>query len=370
MLAGVLALLTLCAAIGVRVVGATDLPLATPALPLATPSLPVALPTPSLPLPTPSLPLPTPSLPLTAPSLPVPAPSLSPTPPGSTPTPAAQPPPATPGSTAPPAPTDLAGRGVAYRQPGDGSPPAGGLTLGLPSVTFPSGPAGLALALAFLVAVAALPLLIGIALLSMGRMWGAAASLRSARLRMALAAELELPPRELATLSPTSLVKLRDQVAFDELSGVLRRVAGVAAVEREIARARRHKTELTAVFVDLDGLKRVNDSRGHAAGDELIRGVARLLSGALRKNDLVFRYGGDEFVCLLSGVSEEVTAEKFQELRARARQRGMAFSFGTGALAAGDDTVSLLARADQRLYDHRARKPTISPVASIRRSGG
>jgi diguanylate cyclase len=219
-------------------------------------------------------------------------------------------------------------------------------------VTLPAGPLGVTLA----VAIAVLPLLLAMGLLLLGRIWGEARRLRSARLRFALAAELELKPRELAQLSPQGLLKLRDQVAFDELTGVLRRAAGIAAVEREIARARRAGTPLVAAFVDVDGLKRINDTRGHTTGDQALRWVADLLSNGLRRQDLVFRYGGDEFVCLLPEIDLDTAEAKLRDLRTRAVETSMPFSFGATSLRDEDDLVSFLGRADQVLYDSRAQR--------------
>jgi diguanylate cyclase (GGDEF)-like protein len=220
----------------------------------------------------------------------------------------------------------------------------------IPPISVPADAVGIAL----LVAVAALPLLVGIGLIILGRVWGTALSMRNSRLRMALASELELSPRELAALSPSGLLKLRDQVAFDELTGALRRAAGIAAAEREVARARRSHSPLSAVFVDLDGLKRVNDTKGHEAGDAFIRGVATMLRESLRGQDLVFRYGGDEFVCLLPGVGEEIVVDKFHQLRLQALEKGTRFSFGVAELGPHEDLVSFLGRADHRLYAQRS----------------
>jgi diguanylate cyclase (GGDEF)-like protein len=333
----------------------------------ATPTLPVALPTPTLP-PLPPLPIstPTPTLPplpisTPTPSLP-PLPLLNPTPtPSAAPTPpvGGVPPPPSPGAgsdptPSPPAVLQSAPRSYQTQAPNGGHSGAGssqGIVL-LPSVTLPPGPLGVALA----VALAVLPLLLAVGLLLLGRLWGEARRLRSARLRLALAAELDLKPRELAQLSPAGLLKLRDQVAFDDLTGVLRRAAGIASVEREIARARRAHTPLVAAFADVDGLKRVNDAKGHPAGDRLLRGVAELLSGGIRKQDLVFRYGGDEFVCLLPGIGLEAAEEKLRGLRARSLESGLGFSYGIAELREEDDLVSFLGRADQRLYDARAER--------------
>ena len=322
-------------------------------LPTAAPSIPLTVPT------SPALPTSTPTMPAAG-ELPVPTPSLLAILTSSTPTPS---------QSASPSPTPAAAAGAVQTSPSGprgnkSSTPAPSITGGvgsggsrggdivLPSVTLPGGALGVGL----VVAIAALPFLLGVGLLLLGRVWGEARRLGNARLRMALAAELELKPRELAHLNTQKLMRLRDQITFDELSGVLRRVAGIASLDREIARARRSGTTLVAAFVDLDGLKSINDSRGHATGDTLIRGVAQLLQRGLRRDDLVFRYGGDEFVCALPGSSLEAGEAKMRELRSRAVKNSMSFSFGVTQLGEADDLVSFLGRADQFLYDQRSQR--------------
>jgi diguanylate cyclase (GGDEF)-like protein len=90
----------------------------------------------------------------------------------------------------------------------------------------------------------------------------------------------------------------------DALTGLLNHGAMQVRVREEIARARRDATPLSFVIIDLDDFKRVNDVRGHQAGDELLRQVAGVLQAELRPYDQVARYGGDEFVLLLPGSDE------------------------------------------------------------------
>jgi diguanylate cyclase (GGDEF)-like protein len=101
----------------------------------------------------------------------------------------------------------------------------------------------------------------------------------------------------------------------DALTGLLNHGAMQVRVREEIARARRDGTPLTCAIVDLDDFKRVNDVRGHQAGDELLRRVAQALQQQLRPYDQVARYGGDEFVLLLPGSDEEAARHVAERVR-------------------------------------------------------
>lgn len=209
-----------------------------------------------------------------------------------------------------------------------------------------------------------LPLMLFIWVLALIRVVSATRSAAGARMRLALASELGLSPRELMSMNSGALRKLRDQVAYDELTGTLRRSSGVAAMEREVARSQRRRSPLTVAFIDVDGLKRINDTQGHAAGDDLLKRVARVLTGRLRAQDLVFRYGGDEFVCMFPDTDANAASGLVAELAATARGQGVAFSYGIASRSDGDDAVRLLSRADSELYaDRQMRRPgTAMPV--------
>lgn len=212
---------------------------------------------------------------------------------------------------------------------------------------------------ALLVAVAVLPLLFGIWLLLFGRTIAEARRARDAQVRLMLAADLGLRPRDLASMSTRSLFNLREKSAFDELTGVLRRAAGISAAEREIARARRHGAALSVTFVDVDGLKEANDKDGHAAGDELLRGLVHALKDGLRAEDVLLRYGGDEFVAVLPETSAKEARARLGDIQLEAAKSGIRFSAGVADLRRNDDVVSLFARADRDLYDFKANRGEI-----------
>jgi diguanylate cyclase (GGDEF)-like protein len=323
-----------------------------PALP--SPSLP-ALPTPPTILPTPNLstPLPSPSLPvsLPTPSLPVslPSPLPSPTLPVSAGSPSPSPAPGATGNTG------SGGSGTSGSgRSGGGGGGGGGIQIPLIGIVLHSP-----LDLAIFGAVSALPLLFGIWLFVFGRTWTAAVRARDAQIRLALAHDLGLRPRELESVTLKSLFKLREEAAFDELTGVLRRAAGVAALDREIARSRRQKTPLSVAFLDVDGLKQANDARGHRAGDELLRSLATTLKAGLRGQDLVVRYGGDEFVCILPDTVGDSARAKLSWIQDEAENAGISFSSGVAELERSDDVVSLLARADKEMYAVKSRRGNV-----------
>ena len=118
--------------------------------------------------------------------------------------------------------------------------------------------------------------------------------------------ELEHRQRELAFLA-----------THDALTGLPNRTLILDRVEQLMMRARREKTPLAALFIDLDNFKAINDSLGHAAGDELLQAVSARLTAVVRESDAVGRLGGDEFVVIASELSfaagPELIAERLLE---------------------------------------------------------
>ncbi len=128
-------------------------------------------------------------------------------------------------------------------------------------------------------------------------------------------------------------------------------------LEREIARARRSEQPLVLAFLDVDGLKAINDTGGHAAGDRTLLDVADACRAKLRSHDLVIRYGGDEFVCVLSGLDLSAAAKRFALVNAALAQAPDpgSVTIGLAQLRPADSPRELLARADAALYAERQR---------------
>jgi diguanylate cyclase (GGDEF)-like protein len=110
--------------------------------------------------------------------------------------------------------------------------------------------------------------------------------------------------------------------------------------------------------VDVDALKAVNDTGGHASGDGLLRHVAKALAATLRSYDLIIRYGGDEFVCVFPGIHMADGVKRLalvNEALATPPQNG-SVTAGFAELQADDSAEDLVRRADGALYQQRQRR--------------
>ncbi|MBI5283708.1 MAG: GGDEF domain-containing protein [Chloroflexi bacterium] len=157
-----------------------------------------------------------------------------------------------------------------------------------------------------------------------------------------------------------AIQELHEQVEVaattDPLTGLYNRRFVMEALDREIARARRGGEPLAVIMADVDGLKQINDRLGHGGGDHAIRHIATALAESVRHSDYAARFGGDEFVAVLPGCSEDMLAAILERMRVAAtvypngEPAATTVSAGGAILRAGDDTAALLARADDALY--------------------
>jgi diguanylate cyclase (GGDEF)-like protein len=141
----------------------------------------------------------------------------------------------------------------------------------------------------------------------------------------------------------------------DSLTGCLNRRGFEERFDEELDRANRRGAPLSIAIVDLDGFKALNDTLGHAAGDELLTWVGTTLDDTTRAHDVVGRLGGDEFIVLLPDCPATEAQVIVNRIDAALRSRASA-SVGTSTLGAvGRDLDSLYRQADAALYDHKAR---------------
>lgn len=142
----------------------------------------------------------------------------------------------------------------------------------------------------------------------------------------------------------------------DVLTECLNRRGFEEHVAAALAAAERGGPQPSLLLIDLDGFKRVNDSRGHAAGDELLQWVAATLRATVRTEDSVARLGGDEFAVLLSACPAVETSTVAERLRARLAER-TSVSIGVATLTEhGDDLEALYWHADALLYAEKAER--------------
>ena len=145
----------------------------------------------------------------------------------------------------------------------------------------------------------------------------------------------------------------------DELTGLPNRTLFIDRIRQAIARSGRHEGCFAVLFVDLDNFKVVNDSLGHAAGDELLKEVAKLLRECIRAADTVARFGGDEFALLVEETTPgeaDMTARRISDTLSRSILIGGHSHFVSASIGIslypsdGADSDTLLKNADSAMY--------------------
>jgi diguanylate cyclase (GGDEF)-like protein/PAS domain S-box-containing protein len=156
-----------------------------------------------------------------------------------------------------------------------------------------------------------------------------------------------------------TLDELQHLADHDALTGLLNRRRLEQAIEQQIELVERYERPSCLVLLDLDDFKSTNDSLGHAVGDELLRNVAELLRGRVRRSDLVARLGGDEFAILLAHAGREQARRVAEGIARAIRDRvhitaghevWATASFGIATIEANDSASRVLLRADQAMY--------------------
>jgi diguanylate cyclase (GGDEF)-like protein len=153
---------------------------------------------------------------------------------------------------------------------------------------------------------------------------------------------------------------LDHMASHDPLTGLLNRHAVVEAADREMARSVRHGYPLSVLLLDIDHFKQVNDTHGHDAGDAVLRTFAATVLGALRRDDVLGRYGGEEFLALLPNSGREAALAVAERIRAAVGAMtvdhgghtiAVTVSIGVAEVAGGDGAWShVMQAADTALY--------------------
>jgi diguanylate cyclase (GGDEF)-like protein len=150
-------------------------------------------------------------------------------------------------------------------------------------------------------------------------------------------------------------------VITDPLTGCRNRRFFEEIIGRELQRHRRYGIPMSILFVDVDRFKAVNDTLGHDAGDRVLREVAAFLLSNIREADYVFRWGGDEFLILLSCGEDEASRrgvalqQDFDRYSTAATlPPGVGLSIGSAEITdETDDVMALIRVADERMYDNK-----------------
>ncbi|MCX7982489.1 MAG: GGDEF domain-containing protein [Syntrophales bacterium] len=144
----------------------------------------------------------------------------------------------------------------------------------------------------------------------------------------------------------------------DHLTGILNRRAFEKSLKREISFAIRHKMPLSIIMIDIDHFKKINDTYGHETGDLVLKRFAITIQKSLREEDILGRFGGEEFILALPNTNSEHALDASERIRQKIEQKKIRYirgnitaSFGITEFSPSDDIRSLLKRADDALYE-------------------
>lgn len=154
----------------------------------------------------------------------------------------------------------------------------------------------------------------------------------------------------------TALIAMERMANRDAMTGLANRRSGEHALQAAISYAANNNSTFTVLLLDIDHFKRVNDTYGHAIGDEAIKAVSRLIEMALRQNDLACRWGGEEFLCVLLGVEMKDAAVIAERIRQSVEVAiipvagNVSVSIGVATFDIGETAEEVVNHADEALY--------------------
>jgi diguanylate cyclase (GGDEF)-like protein len=160
-----------------------------------------------------------------------------------------------------------------------------------------------------------------------------------------------------------SLEQIQELVSYDELTKAFNRRSLIARLEQERASAARTGIAFSVALLDLDHFKAVNDTHGHAAGDEVLKALVKTVHATMRESDVFGRYGGEEFLMILTDTAADAALSAMKRIRLAAAAHdwskiapGLAvtFSAGVSEWRAGEGVEQMLNRADGALYQAKS----------------
>ncbi|GAB6907387.1 sensor domain-containing diguanylate cyclase [Desulfosarcina cetonica] len=155
--------------------------------------------------------------------------------------------------------------------------------------------------------------------------------------------------------------RIEKMATTDKLTGLANRYTLEILFGQSLKYVRRHKTGLCLIMFDIDGFKKVNDTYGHAAGDQVLKAVARAARSQIRESDILCRWGGEEFLTLLPDCDRDQARVVAEKMRQAIETQATIFwgdasiatsaSFGVAQRVDGDDLEALVSRVDGALYN-------------------
>ncbi|WED24121.1 diguanylate cyclase [Vibrio sp. JC009] len=152
--------------------------------------------------------------------------------------------------------------------------------------------------------------------------------------------------------------QLIDEIVLDDMTGVYNRRAADRMIPEALEKHSSSNENFSLVFIDLDNLKKVNDHLGHDAGDLMIKNFAHIASSTLTKDDLIFRFGGDEFIIIFIYKSDDEVKEKMKLIREKCHDIDIAFSYGCSSLEDhnSSDIELMIKEADMQMYNYKKQR--------------
>ena len=158
----------------------------------------------------------------------------------------------------------------------------------------------------------------------------------------------------------------KKRAMYDPMTGVHSKEEGLRQLEAAIHQCHVRKGSLTICFIDIDGLKKINDQYGHCQGDRVIRDVSRIIRKSIRREDIMFRFGGDEFVVIFKHTTKQEAQANWQRVRTNIKKFNLRnypdipVDLSTGFIehckVQGTTSTTLIHAADQAMYQEKNNK--------------